>query len=219
MISASSSEEKDAWKADIAKILLGLGKDPNAESQSLAPKSRGLFSSMKLPSWRSPDMGLPDAEVPDMPDVELPDVEAPDIDIPDVDIKVPDVDLPDVKVPDMDGTLPDVGLPDVDVPDVPDLGVDDEAEAIGEVIRRMTVSQAGKDAPAEIIREGEMSKTGGAWKSWKTRWFVMYAKSIAYLDKKDGKVKGGILFEDATMVSTLRIGRGCCACAFFRSLA
>ena len=78
----------------------------------------------------------------------------------------------------------------------------------------MTVSEAGKEAPAEIIREGEMFKVGGIMKSWKARWFVMYAKSIAYLDKKDGKVKGGILLEDANLVSRLRVGCGCCGHGF-----
>ena len=37
VISASSPEQKDEWKADIAKILLGLGKDPNAKSQPAVP--------------------------------------------------------------------------------------------------------------------------------------------------------------------------------------
>jgi hypothetical protein len=95
-----------------------------------------------------------------------------------------------------------------------DVAADEKAEAIEEIVRTMTVSQAGKEVPAEIIREGEMFKTGGMIKSWKARWFVMYAKSIAYLDKKGGKVKGGILFEDANLVSRLRVGCGCCGHGF-----
>ena len=75
----------------------------------------------------------------------------------------------------------------------------------------MTVVQSGKkDAPAEIIMQGQMAKVGENLKKWKTRWFVLYADSsragqhnkaaIAWRDKKGGKVKGGILFEDATLV-------------------
>ena len=64
----------------------------------------------------------------------------------------------------------------------------------------MTVSQEGREAPAEVIREGELAKKGEIRKNWKSRWFVMYAQSIAYLDKKGGKVKGGILFEEANLV-------------------
>ena len=64
----------------------------------------------------------------------------------------------------------------------------------------MTVSAAGKEAPAEVIKEGELTKKGEIRKNWKTRWFVLYEKSIAYLDKQGGKVKGGILLEDANLI-------------------
>ena len=41
VLAASSPEQKAEWMADIAKILLGLGKDPNAKSQPAvsAPKA------------------------------------------------------------------------------------------------------------------------------------------------------------------------------------
>jgi hypothetical protein len=55
VISASSPEQKDEWKADIAKILLGLGKDPNAKSQPAVSVPKG----MKMP--KGPDM--PEAEL------------------------------------------------------------------------------------------------------------------------------------------------------------
>jgi len=64
----------------------------------------------------------------------------------------------------------------------------------------MTVSEEGKEAPAEVIKEGELTKKGEIRKNWKTRWFVLYGKSIAYLDKQGGKVKGGILLEDANLI-------------------
>ena len=80
----------------------------------------------------------------------------------------------------------------------------EEEEEVEEVVRRMTVSQAGVpqvfQPPAEVIKEGQMTKKGDNRKNWKKRWFVLYAESIAYLDKKGGNVKGGILFEDATLV-------------------
>ena len=38
--SASGPEKKDAWQSTIAKILLGLGKDPKAESQPAVPNRK-----------------------------------------------------------------------------------------------------------------------------------------------------------------------------------
>ena len=226
VIAASSPEQKDEWMAEIAKILLGLGKDPNAKSKPAASKTReqtaskkkskgsGMFSSwIKQGLPDAPDVELPDAEVPEI-DVDVPEAELPDVEVPDVDVNIPTTEVPDIKVPDVDGTLPDAELPGVDVAAEETAESVEEAEAIEEIVRTMTVSQAGKEVPAEIIREGEMFKTGGMIKSWKARWFVMYAKSIAYLDKKGGKVKGGILLEDANLVSRLRVGCGCCGHGF-----
>ena len=178
VISASSPEEKVEWKVDIAKILLGLGKDPDAKSQPVVPKGRSAAGGMATP------------KVPDMPDATLPDAGLPDAKLPSADVKVPDV--ADVAAVDEAEAVEAV----------------EEEEAVGEIVRTMTVSQAGKEAPAEIIREAALAKKGEIRTSWKSRWFVMYAKSIAYLDKKGGKVKGGILFEDAHLVSRLRIGCG-----------
>lgn len=80
----------------------------------------------------------------------------------------------------------------------PDDGVDVE-----QVARRMTLVAEAKGDKDGILLEGFLVKQGGNYKSWKRRYFVMTEDSIAYLDKKGGNVKGGILMESIEAVVDL----------------
>ena len=66
------------------------------------------------------------------------------------------------------------------------------------------VTRAHRKQHAWSVRHGPFWRGADARveirKSWKSRWFVLYSKSIAYLDKEGGKVKGGILLDEAHMV-------------------
>ena len=105
-----------------------------------------------------------------------------------------------------------VGLTDASADnDDADAYVDEtEVDVVEELVRRMTAvsmslarfSEGGGATDAlTVLREGELTKAPPSAKRaifpWKKRHFVLAANSLAYLNKKGGAVKGGILLETA----------------------
>jgi len=74
-----------------------------------------------------------------------------------------------------------------------------EVETIMNRLSRASVSTAA-NVVSGIVMEGFLVKQGGTFKSWKKRYFTMTHDSIAYMDKENGSVKGGILMEAITSV-------------------